>query len=1211
MKSDNHLLSNRSNYTRTNLWKAIRLSKHRIALMVAIAIVVLASSAHFLTRQPASAAGPANIIYALTNNNQLLRFAAGSPGTLIGAAIPVTGLQGGENLVGIDFRPATGGLYGLGVNGAVGRLYLINPVTGAAIQAGAAGTFALPQSAGVAAGTDYGFDFNPTVDRIRVNANSRDNFRLHPDTGGIAGADTALTAGAQITGVAYDRNFGGATVTTLFGIDFNTDQLVRIGGVDGAPTPNGGAVTTVGNLGVNTNQEVGFDIAGDATGSAYASLVVGGTSNFYTVNLGTGTVTLVAAIAGGATVRDIAVAPGGVLRFTAPTYTAIENGNLATITVSRTGGGFGAASVTVSTANGSATAGADYTATTTTLNFPDGVTTQSFSVPVLNDTTVEGNETVILNFSNYNGCGLTGAAGLLTITDDDDGASIIWAIDSNRNLLRFSADTPGVIISSVPVTGLLAGERLVGIDFRPATGQLFAMGVLNTGGRLYTLNLGTGVASLVGVGFALPQSAGVGLGVDYGFDFNPTVDRIRIVADSRDNFRVHPDTGGIAGVDTALTAGAVITGAAYDRNYVFTPPQTATDTTLFAIDSNTDQLVTIGGINSNPSPNGGAVAAIGPLGFNTSNTVGFDIINGAEGTAYSLLTVGGQPGLYSINLASGAAIPIGLTNPAVQILDIAAATAGTVQLSTSGQTVSEAAGTATITVTRTGGANGSITVTASTSDGTATSAGTATDPADYTPTTVTLTFPEGVTSRSFTVPIINDNVDEPDQAFNVTLSANVGGRITAPLTQLVTIADDDSSSVSINDIKLAEGNVGMTNAVFTVTLSNSSTSNITVDFATSAGTATANNDYLTTTGTVTFAPGVTSQTISVPVLGDTSFEADETFFVNLTNNSFILDGQGQATIVNDDTRVDAPGTPLLPENPVVSDKKPGSILIYPVYTSGATDGNTQNTRFSITNTDAVRPINVHLFLVDGATCSVSDTYICLTQNQTASFLASDLDPGQTGYMIAIAVNDDGCPIIFNALIGDAYVKFPTGHAANLGAEAIAGLAGLVNSPLCNLGTPSVVIPFDGNIYQPLPRTLAADNLPDRASGNDTLLIIDRIGGNLSTGAASLGAIFGILYDDAEVSASFGFATSQHQFRSSLSNTFPRTTPRYEQLIPGNRSGWMKLWGDSDIAIVGATINYNPNTASNSNAFNQGHNLHILKTTTSATLTIPVFPPSCN
>src|SRR5262249_38998192 len=291
---------------------------------------------------------------------------------------------------------------------------------------------------------------------------------------------------------------------------------------------------------------------------------------------------------------------------------------------------------TVSTANGTAIAGQDYVATTATLNFDDGVTSQIFTIPILNDTLLEGNETVILNFSNYSGCGLTGPPGLLTITDDEDRLCPFGAIDANNTLLRFNADSPNQALSVAPVTGLLPMERLVGIDFRPATGQLYAMGVLGATGRLYTLNLATAAATLIGVGFTLPQSAGVVAGMDYGFDFNPTVDRIRVVADSRDNFRLNPDTGAVVGVDTALTAGAVITGAAYDRNYVASPQPA---TTLYGIDSTTDQLVTIGGVNSVPSPNTGQVFVVGNLGFNTSSVVGFDIANGAEGTAYALLTV--------------------------------------------------------------------------------------------------------------------------------------------------------------------------------------------------------------------------------------------------------------------------------------------------------------------------------------------------------------------------------------------------------------------------------------------------------------------------------------------------------------------------------------------------------------------------------------------
>jgi uncharacterized protein DUF4394 len=250
--------------------------------------------------------------------------------------------------------------------------------------------------------------------------------------------------------------------------------------------------------------------------------------------------------------------------------------------------------------------------------------------------------------------------------------SFIVALATNNQLLQFSASAPNSIISATTVSGLKAGDSLVGIDYRPANGQLYALAVNGATGRLYTINPLTGAASAIGTGFALPQSTGAGAGKDYGFDFNPTVDRIRVVADSRDNFRAHPDTGAaVSPADLGLSPGAVITGVAYDRNF-----GGAKVTTLYAIDPNTDQLVTIGGIDSAPSPNGGVVRPVGPLGVNASNDVGFDISIGPEGVAFALLTVNNQPGLYSIYLPSGLATLVKTLNVKTPIIDIAIAPVG-------------------------------------------------------------------------------------------------------------------------------------------------------------------------------------------------------------------------------------------------------------------------------------------------------------------------------------------------------------------------------------------------------------------------------------------------------------------------------------------------------------------------------------------------------
>src|SRR5688572_21541652 len=98
-----------------------------------------------------------------------------------------------------------------------------------------------------------------------------------------------------------------------------------------------------------------------------------------------------------------------------------------------------------------------------------------------------------------------------------------------------------------------------------------------------------------------------------------------------------------------------------------------------------------------------------------------------------------------------------------------------------------------------------------------------------------------------------------------------------------------------------------------------------------------------------------------------------------------------------------PGVPYPPGTPI-SDQKPGSILIYNVYTSSPSGAASHNTKINITNTSSTQSTLVHLFFIDGATCSPADSMICLTPNQTASFRASDLDPGVTGFLVAVAID---------------------------------------------------------------------------------------------------------------------------------------------------------------------------------------------------------------
>lgn len=255
---------------------------------------------------PATPAASATV-FGLTSTGNLISFEATTPGTLLTNAA-VTGLGAGENLVGIDFRPATGQLFGLSIDaGSMGRVYTLNTATGAATVLTTV-PFALT-------GADFGFDFNPAVDRIRVVSDAEQNLRLSPTSGNLAMGDTPLNPAGNVVAAAYDRNFstGGlpgatASVTTLFGIDSMTNRLVQQGGVDGSPSPDLGAITDVGLLGVDPSSEIGFDIHGN-TGVAAASLVVAPdtTSSLYAINLATGAATLVGPIGNGLVLRGLSI----------------------------------------------------------------------------------------------------------------------------------------------------------------------------------------------------------------------------------------------------------------------------------------------------------------------------------------------------------------------------------------------------------------------------------------------------------------------------------------------------------------------------------------------------------------------------------------------------------------------------------------------------------------------------------------------------------------------------------------------------------------------------------------------------------------------------------------------------------------------------------------------------------------------------------------
>lgn len=281
---------------------------------------------------------PAGIV-AVDTFNQLHLFDSATPGTVTTVAITGLAVPGTEKIVGLDYRPATGQLYALGINVVAGldndegRIYTINPATGVATQVGTTPFFST-----FADNNDYSFEVDPTTDRIRVISDRDNNIRVNPNDGSLVMVDGTLNPSPAIVGVAYANNFAGGGSTTLYGIDNATDTLVTI-----SPT-NNGTVVNVGALGVTFNSfKVGFDIEA-RTGTAYAVLTpFAGPTGLYTINLATGAATLVGAVAGNPSLNGMTVAlPAADLNIvnnTTATYTDLDGDK---VTIQITGAPAGA-----------------------------------------------------------------------------------------------------------------------------------------------------------------------------------------------------------------------------------------------------------------------------------------------------------------------------------------------------------------------------------------------------------------------------------------------------------------------------------------------------------------------------------------------------------------------------------------------------------------------------------------------------------------------------------------------------------------------------------------------------------------------------------------------------------------------------------------------------------------------------------------------------
>jgi Ca2+-binding RTX toxin-like protein len=562
------------------------------------------------------------IAYALSNNS-IIPFDTNSP-TVLGVAMNVSGITVGETLVGVDFRPQNGKLYGLGINEISNNatLYLVNPLNGLATTVGTPGAIAFVDVGGNPVdlqNSGIGIDFNPAVDRLRVTTANGLNFRINPNNGtpidgnlnlsvnppaGINPDGSINGASTIVDATAYTNSFPNAVATTQYTLDAASNSLF-IQTLPNSGTQTNARTVTLAGAPLDFTNANGFDIPEDvavaisntpANGRALSLLTVGGVTSLYGIELSTGAASLLGSLGSGAT---------PIQGFT------VQNNLLGTPAIAL-----------------------DATAT---------------------------------------------------------------------NLLRFNTLNPSVV-STVAISGVTVGETLVGIDFRPATGQLFGLGVnaVADNASLYLIDPQTGMATVVGAAGSINYVNAGGTTVDlptsgYGIDFNPTVDRLRVTTDSGLNFRINPITGSPvdgnlnitvnppAGINTdALINGSGSSGisaTAYTNSFAQPLTVPAGPTTQYTLDSNTNNLLI-----QNPPNSGiqtvplavrldGNVLDFGSVnGFDIPSSVSVATANSpAVGQSFAALTVGGSTNLYAINLANGNAISFGSIGSGASISGLAIA----------------------------------------------------------------------------------------------------------------------------------------------------------------------------------------------------------------------------------------------------------------------------------------------------------------------------------------------------------------------------------------------------------------------------------------------------------------------------------------------------------------------------------------------------------
>ncbi len=671
------------------------------------------------------------------------------------------------------------------------------------------------------------------------------------------------------------------------------------------------------------------------------------------------------------------------VQFSAPAYLVTANGAAAVVVVTRTGSTAGAVTVDYATADGSAKAGTDYTAQSGTLTFADGEVSQTLTIPIQAATLAQVDENFSIVLTNPAGVSLGSVPeAVVTIADDDAAGQIAFSSGTpasfpERQQITLVVTRTGGSVGSVTVdyrvtsgtaVPLVIGELKVssaGItDYQDFYGTLtFKDG--QTTADITVTEFGQNPGQVVYRG---PQTIVVTLGNPTGGAtlgaITQTVLTIQDDDDLNGGFGISPfsnsevgeaagkatlfvyrsgNTTGTESVDYSTVDGTATAGADY----------VATSGTLTFMPGETQKTITIGILDRHLTGGSEAFQVV------LSNPTGGAVLD-AAGT-----------GSYGDTLA-------------VIILNSDTAGRAGALAATSVQ-VQENAGTALITVDRLDGSSGVVQVNYATSDGTATAG------SDYTAMAGTLTFNNGEMFKTFSVPILPDNLVEGDETFFVTLSNATGGAtIDAANPAVETIYETPGQfQFSAANSIVADSNAGYT---FTVVFtgppepSDRLPGTVTVDYTTQDGTATAGANYTPVSGTLTFSNSG-RQTITIPILNDPLAENDRTILQTLSNAtggpSIGAEGTATLTILND-PGTGTTGTTTTVNSDLSSGATYGQLDTFTATVSADSGTPTGSVQFQVDGADFGSPV-----VLSGGTASINTAALPAGQHSVVVFYTSD------------------------------------------------------------------------------------------------------------------------------------------------------------------------------------------------------------------------------